>query len=156
MKRRRPRSQLKPLSNDFGDILGEDRFESLHALVRLQATWADIVGVMLASRTWPISIESNGLWVAVDHPVMAQQIRFLQQEIMQACERKCRVGSLKQVRTRLRPELAVTHAVKRSQHVGRSVSFQEKKGIARDLRTLSNREMRKAMFQARMAQLSFA
>ncbi len=153
----RPRSKLKPAQNGIAEILGHDRFVELSIISKLRRVWPDIVGPMMAARTEPVSIEKDGdvncLFIAVDHPIMSQQIRFLRDDIRKACFKRCNIESLAKVRTRVQPEAGIKNETKVTRPS--RVSLDEKKQVASELRSVKDRSLRHAMFDARVAQLKF-
>lgn len=153
----RPRSKLTPAYNDMAKILGQDRFGELVVISQLRRVWADIIGPMMAVRTEPISIEKDGdvncLWIAVDHPIMSQQIRFLRDDIRKACFKRCQIKSLGKVRTRVEPSAGIKP--KKKQSVKNRVSLADKKRVALELESIKDRTLKRAMFDARVAQLKF-
>jgi len=134
--------------------LGEEKLEKLAGVARLRRAWPAIVGPVLAQHTEPINIESDTLLTAVDHPAMAQQIRFLQQEIRDACFRKYRVSSIKKIRTRMQPGAGINISG-RPATPARSVGLGEKKKAVKTLRHVADKTLRRAMFDARIAQLVY-
>jgi len=152
--RKRPRSKLTALQTGLSDVLGEEKLEKLAGVARLRRAWPTIVGPVLAQHTEPINIESDTLLTAVDHPAMAQQIRFLQQEIRDACFRKCRVGNIKRIRTRMQPGAGINISGRPAKPV-RSVGLNEKKQVAGTLRHVPDKTLKRAMFDARVAQLAY-
>jgi len=151
--KKRPRSRLTALQAGLSDVLGEDKLEKLAGVARLRRAWPAIVGPVLAQHTEPVSIESDTLLMAVDHPAMAQQIRFLQQEIRDACFRKCRVGNIKRIRSRMQPGAGIS-INGRLATPARSIGLNEKKNAVKILRRVSDKALRRAMFDARIAQLA--
>ena len=154
---RRARSKLTPAQTGIAEILGEDRFIQLAMISNLRKAWPEIVGPMLAERTEPISIEKDGgvncLFIAVDHPIMSTQIRFLRDDIRKACFKRCRIDSLVKVRTRVQEGAGI----KERQIIKRvaDVSLTEKKRVAGELESIKDRSLRRAIFDARVAQLKF-
>jgi len=158
MAKSRKRSKLHPLQAEIAGVLGEDRLEELIGIARLRRAWADIVGPMMAGRTEPVRIEhrtdgGNCLWVAVDHPIMAQQIRFLQHDIRRACFRHCRITSLSHIRTRIQAGAGIAPQQKKPKP--KPVALSRKKQIARELQGIGEHPLRRVIFQARVAQLAF-
>ena len=141
----------------MAEILGQDRFGELVVISQLRRIWADIVGTMMAARTEPISIEKDGdvncLWIAVDHPIMSQQIRFLRDDIRKACFKRCRIESLAKVRTRVQPSAGIKPKKKRI--VKNRISLSDKKRVASELESIKDRTLKRAMYDARVAQLIF-
>lgn len=156
-RRKRPRSRLEPAQAGIAEILGHDRFIELSVISKLRRQWHDIVGPMLAERTEPISIEKDGdvncLFIAVDHPIMSTQIRFLRDDIRKACFKRCRIESLGKVRTRVQPEAGIK-SEKKIIRPSR-VSLLERKQVALELKSIKDRNLRQAMFDARVAQLKY-
>jgi hypothetical protein len=156
-RHKRPRSRLTPAYNDMAEILGQDRFSELVVISQLRRIWPDIVGPMMAARTEPISIEKDGdvncLFIAVDHPIMSQQIRFLRDDIRKACFKRCQIKSLAKVRTRVQPGAGIRP--KKNPVIKNEISLSDKKRVALELETVKDRTLKRAMFDARIAQLRF-
>ena len=149
---KRPRSELTALQAGLSDVLGREKLEKLAGVARLRRMWPAIVGSVLAQHTEPVNIESNTLLLAVDHPAMAQQIRFLQQEIRDACFCKCRVSGINRIRTRIQPGAGM-HIHGQPSKPGRIVGLHEKKTIAKTLRNVADKPLRRAMFDAYLASI---
>ncbi|MDX8405855.1 MAG: DUF721 domain-containing protein [Mariprofundus sp.] len=158
-RKHRNRSHLTGLQGGISALLGEDSFEELIGIARLRRAWPHIVGPMMAGRTEPINIEhlsDSGLclWVAVDHPMMAQQIRFLSDEIRKACFKHARITNLHQIRSRIQPGAGIK--IKNNKKpTAQPVSFARKRELALDVACIKDRTLRKAAFQARVAQQAF-
>lgn len=139
------------------EILGQDHFGELVAISQLRRIWTDIVGPMMAARTEPISIEKDGdvncLFIAVDHPIMSQQIRFLRDDIRKACFKRCQVESLAKVRTRVQAGAGIKP--KKKLFVKNRISLTDKKRVALELESIKGRALKRAMFDARIAQLKY-
>jgi hypothetical protein len=157
-RHKRPRSRLTPAYNEMAEILGHDRFSELVAISQLRRIWPDIVGPMMAARTEPISIEKDGdvncLFIAVDHPIMSQQIRFLRDDIRKACFKRCQIKSLVKVRTRVQPGAGIQP--KKKQIVKNRLSLTDKKRVALELESIKDRTLKRAMFDARVAQIKYS
>ena len=155
MRKKRSRSKLTALQAGLSDVLGEEKLEKLAGVARLRRAWPTIVGPVLSQHTEPVSIESdNTLLTAVDHPAMAQQIRFLQQEIRDACFRTCHVTGIRRIRTRMQPGAGINRNGHPAKSV-RSVGPGEKKQVAGMLQYVSDKALRRAMFDAYLAQLAY-
>ena len=156
-RHKRPRSKLEPAQTGIAEILGHDRFVELSVISKLRRQWHDIVGPMLAERTEPISIEKDGdvncLFIAVDHPIMSTQIRFLRDDIRKACFKRCRIESLGKVRTRVQPEAGIKSEKKIIRPS--KITLIAKKQVASELKSIKDRNLRHAMFDARVAQLKY-
>ena len=155
---KRPRSSLTGLHNNLAEILGEESLDQLIGISRLRKAWPDIVGAMMASRTEPLQIEhlSDGglcLWVAVDHSIMAQQIRFLRDDIRKACFKHARISNLHKIRSRMQPGAGIKTAMQPVKP--KPLPFANKRKLALELACIKDRTLRKAAFQARMAQLAY-
>ncbi|EAU55972.1 DUF721 domain-containing protein [Mariprofundus ferrooxydans] len=156
---KRPHSHLTGLQSGLTALLGEDSLEQLIGIARLRRAWPHIVGPMMAGRTEPVSIEhlsDNGicLWVAVDHPIMAQQIRFLRDDIRKACFKHARMTNLHQIRSRVQPGAGIKVKVKQ-QVKAVPVTFSRKRELALGVACIKDRTLRRAAFQARLAQLAY-
>ena len=132
--------------------------QKLIGIARLRRAWPEIVGAMMASRTEPIQIEpladgGSCLWVAVDHSILAQQIRFLRDDIRKACFRQAGVSDLYHIRSRIQPDAGIKPDAPPPQP--NPVSWHQKRELARELASMKDRTLRKAMFQARLAQLRY-
>jgi len=143
----------------MSSLLGEDSFEQLIGIARLRRAWPHIVGPMMAGRTEPISMEhlsDNGLclWVAVDHPMLAQQIRFLRDDIRKACFKHARITNLHQIRSRIQPGAGIKIKTRKKPEA-QPVSFAQKRELALNVACIKDRTLRKAAFQARVAQLAY-
>ncbi|HXH64636.1 MAG TPA: DUF721 domain-containing protein [Mariprofundaceae bacterium] len=157
----RPRSRLTRLEHDLAEVLGEETLGPLLAITRLRKTWPEIVGPMMAARTEPVRIEDYAdehgpgrrLWVAVDHSTMAQQIRMLRGDILRACRTRAHTEGLTQIRTQLlagagiRPDASGPRAA--------PVPLRLRKAIAQSLKQMDNDNLRRAIFEARVAQLAY-
>ncbi len=156
--KKRSRAKLHGLSNDLANILGEDSLEELTGLARLRRAWADIVGPMMATRTEPVQFEATEggrcLWVAVDHSIMAQQIRFLRDDIRKACFKHAGIGKLTHIRTRMTPGAGIKPDAPKP--TPKTLVFAQKRALALELAGIKDRRLRQAAFQARMAQLEYA
>ncbi|MBL1352652.1 MAG: DUF721 domain-containing protein [Zetaproteobacteria bacterium] len=151
-------SNLQGMEGNLAKILGTQRLQELSGLTRLRRLWPDIVGKMLASRTEPLQLkpgegDSHILVIAVTHSTMAQEIVFLRDQIRQACFEHARMGRISKIYTEVRMDAGFhesKHAVKVS-----SVSLGKKKELARELQSIKDIALRRAMFKARVAQLRY-
>ena len=157
-RRSRPRSRLTGLQGDLADILGPESFEQLIGIAKLRRAWPDIVGTMLAARSEPVQIEQLAeggqcLWVAVDHASIGQQIRFLRDDIRKACLRQAGVGDLYKIRSRMQPTAGIKPKARAARP--KKVPFARKRELALELACIKDRTLRRAAFQARLAQLAY-
>ena len=157
-RNKRPHSRLTGLHHNLADILGEESLEQLIGISRLRRAWPDIVGDMMASRTEPIQIEAlpDGglcLWVAVDHSIMAQQIRFLRDDIRKACFKHAGISELHKIRSRMMPGAGIKTGKKLIKP--KPLPFRTKRELALEVASIKDRSLRKAAFQARLAQLAY-
>ncbi len=153
MRPKRSRSSLKRVETGLSNILGKKNFKVLAGANHLRRTWSDIVGPMLASHTEPVSIEHQLLMVDVDHPAMAQQVRFLEKEILLACSKR-NIRGLKRIRTRFRSSAGTPEKMHLSLEQ-KPVAMGEKKRIARLVKDIRNPELKRAVYSANIAQLMF-
>ncbi|MBL4775650.1 MAG: DUF721 domain-containing protein [Mariprofundus sp.] len=157
-RHKRSRSKLAGIHDNLAKILGEDSLDQLIGLSRLRRAWPHIVGAMMATRTEPLQlqpIEDDGLclWVGVDHAIMGQQIRFLRDDIRKACFKQAGLSNLHKISTRMLPGAGLKAAKAPAQP--RIVSFNEKRRLALDVASIKDRTLRKAAFQAHIAQLAY-
>ncbi|PIW45882.1 MAG: DUF721 domain-containing protein [Zetaproteobacteria bacterium CG12_big_fil_rev_8_21_14_0_65_54_13] len=155
----RPRSSLTGVQSGLSALLGEDSLEQMIGIARLRRAWPHIVGPMMAGRTEPVSTESlpdDGvcLWIAVDHPIMAQQIRFLRDDIRKACFKHARMTNVHQIRSRTQPGAGIKIKVQK-QAEAKPVPFARKRVLALDVACIKDRNLRRSLFQARLAQLAY-
>ena len=156
--RKRPRSRLTGLHDNLADILGEESLEQLIGIARLRRSWPDIVGAMLAARSEPVQLESLAdegfcLWVAVDHASIGQQIRFLRDDIRKACFRQTGISNLFKIRSRMQPDAGIKPKTRPAKP--KALSFGQKRELALELACIKDRALRRAAFQARLAQLAY-
>jgi len=154
----RSRSKLTGLHDNLADILGEDSLETLIGIARLRRAWPHIVGAMMAPRTEPVQLEqlADGgvcLWVAVDHSIMAQQIRFLRDDIRKACYKHAGMTDVHRIRSRLQPGAGIK--AKQKPATPAALSWGQKRRLAKDVASIKDSALRKAAFQARMAQIMY-
>jgi len=154
-RKKRSRSQLTPLQSGLSAVLGADQLKRLADIGRLRRDWKKIVGPVLAQHTEPLNIEAGCLHIAVDHPAMAQQVRFLQQEIREACFRQFRIKNISNIRTRMQPGAGI-NSTKPMPAPTHQLSLQDKKTIAAEIHSVSDKALRRAMFEARINQLRYA
>jgi len=157
-RNKRSRSKLQGIHANLAKILGEDSLDALISLARLRRAWPHIVGTMMSTRTEPLQlqpIENDGLclWVGVDHSIMAQQIRFLRDDIRKACFKHAGLTSLHKISTRMLPGAGIQPSKAAPQR--RKVSFHEMRMLALNVASIKDRALRKAMFQAQLAQLAY-
>ena len=148
----RHRSKLTALQTGLSGVLGEDKFRRLNDIGRIRRNWSKIVGPVLAQHSEPLAIEKGCLQVAVDHPAMAQQFRFLHEEVRQSCFRTCRVGNISNIRTRHQPGAGIPLPKTATRRL-RRLSLSDKKAAAMALRMVHNKALRRAMYEARIKQL---
>jgi len=139
------------LHESLAEVLGAERLARLAETARLSRAWPDMVGPMLAARTRPVAIEGDTLLIAVDHPAMAQQIRFLHDEIRAACFRQCRIRRVRRIRTRLEPGAGLARPAERAAPPS-PPSLNARKRAARMVRPVADKPLRHAMYRAILAQ----
>jgi len=155
IRNKRSRSKLTGLHDNLADILGEESLQQLIGIARLRRAWPYIVGGMMSARTEPLQIEQlpDGgicLWVAVDHSIMAQQIRFLRDDIRKACYKHAGISDLYRIRSRVQPGAGIK--TRQAPRKPTPLSLTEKRRLALDVASIKDRTLRKAAFQARMSQ----
>lgn len=158
IRNKRSRSSLTGLHDNLAGILGEESLQQLIGIAHLRQAWPHIVGAMMSARTEPLQLEhlpDGGmcLWVAVDHSIMAQQIRFLRDEIRKACYKHAGLTDLYRIRSRVQPGAGIK--VKEKPRKPAPLSLSEKRSLAKDVASIKNRTLRKAAFQARMSQIMY-
>ncbi|MDX8402210.1 MAG: DciA family protein [Mariprofundaceae bacterium] len=154
----RPRSGLKALAPALGGILDGNQLQRMAALAALRRAWPGIVGPMMAAHSEPENLEPRDdggicLWIAVDHPMFAQQIRLLRDDIRRACFRASSLERLTHIRSRVRHGAGMPPAPPAPKP--RPVPLEVRKTLARELACVKDRRLRRAMFRARVAQVAF-
>jgi len=139
-------------------ILGAERLDHFVALSRLRHYWPDILGPMMAARTEPVNIEpmedgNNRLWIAVNHSAMAQQIRFLRDEIRKACSSHCGIYNLVEIRTKVQADAGISA---KAPVRAKTVPLRIRKRLASEIADVKDKRLRRALYQARVAQLAFS
>lgn len=143
------------INTDVSKLLGEDRMQRIAMLTRLRRAWADMIGPMLAAATEPIEVRpqpdgSVHLIIAVNHSIMAQQIMFLRDDIRAACLQQCQIERIAKIFTRVQAVAGIVD--EHPKRTARAVSFSKKKQLASALTNVKDSTLRRAMFQARLAQ----
>jgi len=154
----RQTSDLQGMHGNLAKILGAQRLQELSGLTRVRRLWPDIVGKMRSSRTEPLQLkpgegDSHVLVIAVTHSTMAQEIVFLRDQIRQACFDHARMGRISKIYTEVRMDAGF-----REKDVSikiAKVTLSKKKELARELQSIKDVALRRAMFKARVAQLRY-
>ena len=159
LKNKRTRSKLEGLHGNLSEILGGDSMDKLIGLSRLRRAWPHIVGPMMAIRTEPVQLEhlaDDGicLWIAVEHSIMSQQIRFLRDDIRKACFKHAAIKNLYKIRTRVQPGAGIKP--KSPPAKPRPVSFRLKRTLAKEVANIKDCSLRKAIFNAHLAQIAYS
>lgn len=155
---KRKSSELKPLNASLNQLLSSERMQRLSSIGILRHRWADIVGTMMAERSEPIAIEpqqdgSLGLIIAVNHPVIAQHIRLLHEEIRKSCFKHCQLQGLRKVWTKIVAGAGI-HEEKKTRKIS-EISCHDLRRLAESLQDVEDKALRRVMFQAGTAQLIF-
>jgi len=148
---------LQSLVTQFADILGADRIALLRGEARLRRHWPEIVGTMVAARSRLLELEPLGdgsccMWVAVDHPYLAQQLRLMRDTLRQACKRYSGVMRIAKIRSRI--EVGAGRAFQSSEKKKMVVSWRMRRLAAQELRPVTDRSLRRTMYRARLRQLA--
>jgi len=152
MPRKRSKSSLQAIEASLGGILGKRQMQTLATLGRLRKLWPRIVGQMLALHSEPASLERGNLLVEVDHPALAQQIRFLESEILAACGQRFHIHNLTRIRSRFRSGAGIS-TLKSPRMKRIKAPLSEKKDIAHQLRNIKNPELKRALYGAQISQI---
>lgn len=155
---KRKKSELNPIQFNLSKILSPERMQRLSSIGILRRCWADIVGNMMAQRSEPLAIEpqqdgSLGLIIAVDHPIIAQHIRLLHEEIRKACFKRCKLQGLSKVWTKVQDGVGI-----REEKIEKKVypiTCSDLRMLALSIQDVEDKALRRLMFQAGAAQLMF-
>ena len=145
---------MRSIRDSLGSVLDADTIKALSEIACLRRCWPDIVGPMLAARSEPLSIEQDCLILVADHPVMAQELRLLQSQILKVCLKRFGMRQLRRLRTRIQDGVGMPAPASRRKP--RDLSLQTCKSIVKSMRGLEDRELRQAFFRARAFQLMYA
>ncbi|RMH51672.1 MAG: DUF721 domain-containing protein [Zetaproteobacteria bacterium] len=154
------RSCPEPLAGQFAGLLGAERIGLLRAEARLVQRWPEIVGPMVAERSRPQSLEllPDGaccLWIVVDHPYLAQQIRLMRDDLRAACYRCCGLRRIARIRCRVDPNVEgypLRPGGERAAQIP-APDYALCREAAREMRAVADRRLRHAMIRARLRQL---
>ncbi|MDX8408464.1 MAG: DUF721 domain-containing protein [Mariprofundales bacterium] len=154
MRRRAP---MQNITDKFAEILGEDRTALLRGEAKLRYRWPQIVGPMLAARSRLLELEPLGdgsccMWVAVDHPYLAQQLRLMRDALRQACRRHTGVVRIAKIRSRIEVGAGRMYTVQAPKVV--AASWRMRRLAAQELRPVADKSLRRVMFRARVRQLA--
>jgi len=146
------------MGSQFAELLGVKRISMMRGEARLKQQWVEIVGPMLAARSQPLELEllADGaccLWVVVDHPYLAQQLRLMRDALRQACFRHCGIRRIAKIRSRVDPNVAGYAVVKPKREENHEVSWRMRKSVAAEMRMVRNRTLRHSMVRARLGQI---
>ncbi len=148
---------MQNITDQFAEILGKDRIALLRGEARLRHFWPQIVGPMLAARSRLLELEPLGdgsccMWVAVDHPYLAQQLRLMRDELRRACRRESGVVRIAKIRSRIEVGAGRIH----TEHLPKVVaaSWRMRRLAAQELRPVTDKPLRRVMFRARVRQLA--
>ena len=152
MGAKRSRSFPKSVHAQFAKVLGKQHYSELSAIAKLRREWPKLVGPMLAERCEPGYIANETLWLLINHPSIAQQLRFLQDEIRDICQRKHHV-TFKAIKTRLQAEAGIRPT--RRKPVGHRIPAKTLEHIRHELEYIEDPELRQSLTDAWVAQLRF-
>ena len=157
--KKRKSNGLQPINLNISQLFSSEHMQRLSGVGILRRRWSDIVGNMMAERSEPISIEpqpdgSLGLIIAVNHSVIAQQIRMLHEEIRIACFKQCKIQGLSKVWTVVQAGAGIRHEKK--QPIINKIHCSDLRMLAESLKDVEDKALRRTMFQAGTAQLTFS
>jgi|GEM_PF-1445230 len=150
-KKARPHSRLTPVQAGVEALLGHEQFIELAEVGKLRRFWPQIVGPMLAGHCEPIACKDGILRVAVDHPAIGQHLRILSDEIRDACRQRLRLR-INAIFSKVESGAGIHDLPPPPRR--RTPSFRERKAAAAALRALKDKPLRRALFRARLAQLT--
>ncbi len=149
----------RSVGSQFAELFGSQRIELMRGEARLKRYWHQIVGPMLAERSRPDSLEllvDGGccLWIVVDHPYLAQQIRLMRDGLRQSCLRHCGIRRLAKIRCRVDPHVVghVSGAGTEGATEDRAEWHLCRQAVA-EMRAVRDRALRHAMVRARLRQM---
>ncbi|MDX8383827.1 MAG: DciA family protein [Ghiorsea sp.] len=151
-------SDLKLTHLHFSKLFNPERMQRLTGVGLLRRRWHEIVGPLMASHCEPVSLEPQDgaltLMIAVDHPIIAQQIRFLYKDIRIACFQQCKIQGLARVFSRVQAGAGIRDVAKAPKVVN-AISFADLRNLAESLQDVEDTAIRRVMFQARVMQLKY-
>ncbi len=148
---------LRTMGSQFAELLGSKRITLLRGEARLKQRWREVVGPMVAARTRPLELElladgSCCLWVAVDHPYMAQQLRLMRDALRRACLQQCGIRRIAKIRSRVDPNVAGC-VPPIQEKARRAVGWRECRAAVAEMRAVRDRGLRHRMIHARLRQI---
>ncbi|MDX8410446.1 MAG: DciA family protein [Mariprofundaceae bacterium] len=146
---------MQRLGLSLSAVLDPDTIKTLSEIACLRRSWPEIVGPMLAARSEPLSIEQDCLLVAADHPVMAQELRLLQFQILRAGANRCGIENIKRLRTRIQDGVGTPPPAARRRRLN-PVSISDCKHIVQRMQGLEGHELRHAFFRAQAFQQMYS
>ncbi len=77
-------SEPRPLSDGLHAVVRSLEAGQTDTIRGVFGAWAEIVGPMIAEHTKPVKIDRRMLFVEVDQPAWATQVRFLEADLLTA------------------------------------------------------------------------
>lgn len=72
---------MERIDKILSDIISRKKWADRFSCEYLKSKWEECVGKQIASHTKPLFIKNEKLFIAVDSPIWANQLNFLQNEI---------------------------------------------------------------------------
>ncbi len=106
---------MKTLHEILSEMADRYRWHRAELLLEVERVWPDAVGPQIARVTRPIGWLDGVLTIAVPSPVWTQELRYLDEEIRSAVNRRLTGGEVQRIRTVVRPGVAQNSAAARQQ-----------------------------------------
>lgn len=94
---------MRPLGDILGSMANRYRWHRAELLLEVERVWAEAVGPQIAAATRPIAFMDGTLTVAVPSPVWTQELRYLEEELCAALNRRVIGGEVHHLKLVVRP-----------------------------------------------------
>lgn len=110
---------MKTLQEILGEMADRYRWHRAELLLEIERVWPDAVGPQIARVTRPIGWLDGVLTIAVPSPIWTQELRYLDEELRSAVNRRLTGGEVHRIRTVVRPRGAESPAAARQNAAAR-------------------------------------
>ncbi len=117
---------MKTLHDILADLAERYRWDRAEVLLEVEKVWPDAVGPQIARAARPIGWLDGVLTVAVPSPVWTQELRYLDEELRAAVNRRITGGEVTRIRTVVRPSAPPNPSADRQQAAARLAALSER------------------------------
>jgi predicted nucleic acid-binding Zn ribbon protein len=94
---------MRPIGDILAAMADRYRWHRAELLLEVEKVWAAAVGPQIAAVTRPIGFMDGTLTVAVPSPVWTQELRYLEDELCAALNRRITGGEIHHLKLMVRP-----------------------------------------------------